>query len=101
MSKINKKICINCTSNDSVSLRKAFDLRLCKNCIELDEFKLISKSRCKSEYKLSDNDLELFEVYEVDNPHFKCAPSMKLYKLNYQLTQILIIPDKKYISLQS
>jgi hypothetical protein len=78
---MNKKICISCGGNESVSLRKAFDLRLCKNCIEIDEYKLITKTRCKSEYKLNDNDLELFEVYEVKNPHFSKAAPMKLYKL--------------------
>lgn len=80
MSKINKKICVSCNSNDSVSLRKAHDLRLCKNCYESDEYRMISKSRCKSEFKLNDTDLELFQVYEVQNPHYKCAPPMKLYK---------------------
>ena len=77
----NKKICISCNGTESVSLRKAFDLRLCKNCIELDEFKLITKTRCKTEYKLKDEDLELFEVYETKNPHYRSGPTMKLYKL--------------------
>ena len=81
MEKINKKICVKCNGNESVLMRKAFGLRLCKNCNETDEFKLISKSRCKNQYKLKDKDLELLEVYEVANPHYRSGPTMKLYKL--------------------
>ena len=81
MSKNNKKICVVCNSNDSVSLRKAHNLYLCIKCYETDDYKMITKTRCKTEFKLNDTDLEIFDVHEVKNPHFRCAAPMKLYKL--------------------
>lgn len=73
-------ICPICLKHDGHIIH-VLQLRLCKQCSELPEFKLICKSTAKNEYYLTENDLTHLRAYYVPNPHYKRAPAMNLFIL--------------------
>ena len=75
---IDPKKCHNCNAvNQPIHL--SHQVRLCKECRELDQYKLITKKTIKENWFLTEKDLEEIEMFEVNNPYYKCAAPMCLY----------------------
>ena len=70
--------CSNCNTNNG-KFNDIFNKFLCKQCLELEEYKLICKSDALTNFLLKDSDIDELNYIEVTNPRFKCASSMKLY----------------------
>ena len=72
-----------------------YNNRICRSCEkDNDKYKTITKTTAKKEYFLNDDDLEKIDCLEVNNPHYSCASSMKLYCVN----QVIKLADEKYKS---
>ena len=56
-----------------------FDYYLCINCHKKNKYELISKSKAKSNYLLSDIDLQHLTYKTVPNPHYSSASRMILF----------------------
>lgn len=84
-------------TNDELQeiVQKCIDKKHFKKAIELHQGRrlagfTISKSKAKSMYNLTDKDIKNIRFLEVDNPHYKCAPKMKLYlqkELEYKFSK--------------
>jgi hypothetical protein len=72
------KLCEDC-QDPKTTYHRTLEKYLCEECSESDDNTLICKSTAKQKYFLTEKDLEDIEYYEVDNPHWRCASSMKLY----------------------
>jgi hypothetical protein len=72
-------ICIKC-SKKTVCIEPFYNISICIACRKLDErFTLVVLTTLKTVYKLKPSQIESLEYITVPNPHFKCAPKMKLY----------------------
>jgi len=56
--------CENCSEPNS-RISKAHHIRLCKKCLELDDYKMICKTNAKRDYFLSDTDLSDYDPVSV------------------------------------
>ena len=71
--------CVDC-HNITQCIEPFYNIILCNKCKKLHNcLQLITFTTAKNEFKLSSNDLNNIEYIEVDNPHYKCSPNMKLY----------------------
>jgi hypothetical protein len=89
MPKVDKS-CVSC--GEIGKYRRVNEKYICDECNEKDEFKYISKSTVLKKYHLTQSDIDNVDYKLVNNPHYKCAPEMMLYKL----TDILDVFNKKY-----
>lgn len=55
--------------------------RLCDICSKLDKHNYICKSTIKTNYFLTDKDIDTIPYMSVKNPHYRCAADMKLYSI--------------------
>ena len=74
------KLCDNCGTFFG-SYNDFFIIYLCSKCDKLEKYKLICKSTAKTEYLLKDSHLENISGFSVQNPHYRNASPMILYKL--------------------
>jgi hypothetical protein len=56
-------LCVSCHTVRG-TMRSRLSVVLCSPCLRLPEYVLISKSKCKKDYKLSDNDFDGLTAYE-------------------------------------
>ena len=71
-------ICDICENNPARK-SKHFDIRLCKECRQLEEYNLICKSIAKKTYHLNDADLVGLKKFYDTNPHYKSGSTMTLF----------------------
>ena len=75
--------CHHCqTDKMPVKKIKILDLNLCESCEESPKYKLIFKSRVKTEYFLQKEDLKNLEDFESYNVAYRNNPNCVLYKLS-------------------
>lgn len=71
--------CVDC-HNTTQCNEPFYNITLCNKCKKLHKcLQLITYTTAKNEFKLLPNDFIKMEYIEVDNPHYKCSPNMKLY----------------------
>lgn len=85
-----KHPCDECEKPNS-KMNRTHHIRLCTDCIELDEYKMICKTNAKNEYFLTDKDLAQYETISVRN----CNPGYSNYVL-YKFTDIVNCFCMKY-----
>ena len=59
--------------------RRRQDMIICDECRRLPEYAYVAQSTAKKRYRLTVKDLADTPFVETKNPHYKCAPAMKLY----------------------
>lgn len=86
------------TSHIRRQFKDAFGINVCQECSQLkpDELELVSKTKAKEEFLLTDQDLEGISFIMKDNPRKQRWGSMKLF-LRQQVLKICI---EKYGSLE-
>lgn len=81
-----KLLCKNC-GRKTVRLQPIVDIPICRNCWTdgsiKDQYKYITKTRAKSEFRLNEADLSKTSFFEVKNPHYATAAPMKLFLLDH------------------
>ena len=81
-----KLLCQNC-NRKTVRLQPIVDIPICRNCWMngslKEQYKYISKTRAKSEFRLNEADLSKTTFFEVKNPHYATAAPMKLFLLDH------------------
>lgn len=60
--------------------RELYNMRICTDCNDLPQYKLITKTRAIKQYKLKETQLETLDSIKRDNPHYKCSAPMTLYR---------------------
>src|SRR5262245_11921384 len=84
---LGKEPCTSC-GNLTKDVHQILKVAVCWDCQKTKEqFSLVSRSRAKEEYCLSDADLSTLKHIEATNPHYKSGPPMKLY-LRAQLAEL-------------
>lgn len=74
------KRCASCLERDG-TCHQLHNIRLCTECRQLPQYKLVCKTTAKKAYFLTDKDLAQIQTYCVPNPYYKCAPAMILVTL--------------------
>lgn len=63
--------CIECNKNKG-TVRSILKKRLCATCAELPQYTMISRTKSKRDYKLTDGDLTTIQMYEWTNKYGIC-----------------------------
>ncbi|KAL6122892.1 rhp14 [Nucleospora cyclopteri] len=72
--------CIYCNAADiDLEMKRAFGQPVCKSC-KYTKLELITKTRCKNDYLLTEEELATFRFLNKPNPHKSSYNDMCLYK---------------------
>ena len=83
------KTCSVCQSDDDVRNHAILNINLCNQCLNSDEYKLITLTTAKTEYKIKTDDFKNLKYATVKNPYSKSQSSYL-----YFLKDIIEISNK-------